>query len=97
MTTKEIRISGQGFTAAFTPWAGEFVDDYNWPGIRDEYNVRLQELAPDGVVWGWGESGPCCRARRGVYGGVVLARWHEIQDEELIDFETIARHHETLS
>lgn len=94
MTTTEIRIVEQGFTAAMSPWAAEFAEDYDWDGIRDEYNARLDELAPEGVSWGWSESGPWCYADTSVPAESVHERWAEIQSEQLIDFETIASHHE---
>ena len=94
MSIREINITSLGFTAEFSPWAGDYRDDFAWDAIRDDYNAELAALAPEGVSWGWSESGPWCTADTSVSPDDVHERWTEIHDEQLIDFETIARRHE---
>lgn len=63
MTKHEIQIAGQGFDDMFA-WAtipGEDRDDlshWDMDAIRAEYNAELDNLAPEGVSWGWSEAGP---------------------------------------
>lgn len=95
MSTTEIRIATvQGFTAEFSPWAGDFADDYDWDAIRADYNAELDKIAPEGVTWGWTEQGVYCYAETTVDPDAVHAAWSEIIDEELIDFENIAAKHD---
>lgn len=98
-TTREIQITGQGFTAEFSAWADEFVDSYDWSAIREAYNAKLDALAPDGVTWGWSESGPYCHAEIALDPAVVRQQWIEtvggmdvdgIFWDSRIDFEAIA-------
>ena len=102
-TTREITIVEQGFTAAMSPWAGDYADQYDWDGIRDEYNAELTKLAPAGVTWGWTEEGAYCYAETDVDEYAVIAEWTRINGGEaedgshedgIIDFERIAGHHE---
>lgn len=102
-TTREIQITGQGFTDEFSAWAGEFFDDYDWDAIRDAYNAKLDELAPDGVTWGWSESGPYCYADINLDPVAIRQEWAEavgVMDpngvywDSRIDFEAIASAHE---
>ena len=98
-TTREIQITGQGFTAEFSAWADEFVDSYDWAAIREAYNTQLDALAPDGVTWGWSESGPYCHAEISVDPAAVRQEWIEAVGgmdttgtwwDPSIDFEAIA-------
>lgn len=95
MTDHELHIAtALGFTAEFTPWAGDFAADYDWDAIRDDYNDALDELAPEGVNWGWTEQGVYCYADVTADVDAVRDRWTEIQEEGLIDFESIAARHD---
>ena len=58
----EIQITGTSFDDMFADWAtipGEDRDDlshWDMDAIRGEYNAELDNLAPEGVFWGWTES-----------------------------------------
>ena len=93
-TTREIQITALGFTTEMSAWAGDYANDYDWDAIRDAYNTKLAELAPEGVSWGWSESGPWCVADTTLDADDVRQAWTEIMSEQLIDMETIATAHE---
>ena len=99
MTARDIPIVGLGFTTEFSPWAGDFVDDCDWPAIRSDYNDRLKALAPEGVLWGWSEAGPWCVADVTLDADEVRQAWVEAVGggdwDPFIDFESIAARHET--
>lgn len=98
MTTREIHLATlHGFTAEMSSWAGDFVTDFDWDEIRNDYNEALAKLAPEGVAWGWTEQGVYCYADLDVDPETVYARWREIVFQQLIDFEAIATKHDRLS
>lgn len=100
MTQQEIRLpAALGFTAEMSAWAGDYADDFDWDAIRADYNAELDNLAPEGVTWGWPESGPYCYADVNVDPDEVRARWVEITSpesgyEQVIDFDAIASRHD---
>mgnify|MGYP001351302122 CR=1 FL=1 len=90
--TRDVTIVGQGFYTEMSPWAADYAADYNWAGIIRDYNAKLDELAPEGVSWGWHADGPYIVAPYDMDGDDLRAKFRAAV--ESIDFEAIAKANE---